>query len=172
MEVEKEKQAPHWVQRITIGRNPRVTMVRVIVLVIASVVLFHFVFLPIRVKGESMLPTYREGRINFVNRLAYAFHEPNRGDVVAIRMAGPSIMFMKRIIGKPGETVAYHAGQVWINGQPLEEPYVKTPWNWEQEPRQLGPDEYYFVGDNRSMPQVDHTEGKAPRERIVGKILL
>jgi signal peptidase I len=119
-----------------------------------------------------MLPTYKENGINFVNRLAYKFSDPKRGDVVAIRLAGPSLMYMKRIIGLPGETVGFHAGHAVINGQILDEPYVKLGCDWEHESRRLGPEEYYFVGDNRSMPQIDHTEGKAERKRIVGKILL
>jgi signal peptidase I len=163
---------PHWLQRVVIGRNPYFTLVRILILVVTCVIVFKFILLPIRVEGVSMLPTYRSGRINFVNRLTYAFREPERGDVVAIRLAGPSVMYMKRIIGKPGESVAFHEGHTLINGQPLDEPYVKTPWYWEQEPRQLGPDEYYVVGDNRSMPQQDHEQGKVSRERIVGKVLL
>ena len=119
-----------------------------------------------------MLPTYGERGINFVNRLAYMFHEPRRGDVVAIRLAGPSVMFMKRIIGLPGETVVFHGGHVYIDGKLLNEPYVRFASSWEHEGRTLGPFEYYVVGDNRSMPQADHTEGKASRDRIVGKVLL
>jgi len=172
METEKEKSRPGWIQRIVVGRNPRFTLLRIVVLVVTCVVLFRFIFLPIRVEGVSMLPTYKGGRINFVNRLAYIFHEPRRGDVVAIRLAGPSIMFMKRIIGLPGETIEYHDGHTWINGQPLDEPYIRSAWNWEQQPRHLGPEEYYFAGDNRSMAREDHEQGKAPRERIVGKVLL
>ena len=162
---------PHWLQRIIIGRNPTFTLVRIVILVVTVAVVVKFVLLPIRIQGVSMLPTYRGGRINFVNRLAYLFHEPRRGDVVAIRLAGPSIMYMKRIIGLPGETVAFHAGHTYINGTMLDEPYMKMTWFWEQEPRQLGPDEYYFVGDNRSMPIQDHEQGKANRDRIVGKVL-
>jgi signal peptidase I len=163
---------PHWLQRVVIGRNPYFTLVRVAILVVTCFIVFKFILIPIRVEGVSMLPTYKGGRINFVNRLAYAFHEPERGDVVAIRLAGPSIMYMKRIIGKPGETIAFHDGHTYINGQPLEEPYVKTEWSWEQAPRTLADDEYYFVGDNRSMPMQDHEQGRAHRNRIVGKVLL
>ena len=147
-------------------------MQRIVILVVVCFVVAKFILLPIRISGPSMLPTYSEHGVNFVNRLAYLFHEPRRGDVVAIRLAGPSVMFMKRIIGLPGETVTFHNGHVFINGKLLDEPYVKFPCNWEHEPRTLGPFDYYFVGDNRSMPQVDHTEGKASRDRIVGRVLL
>src|ERR1051326_9386456 len=75
-----------------IGRNPERTLIRLVLLVAASFVIFGFVLLPIRVEGPSMLPTYKDHRINFVNRLAYIFHEPKRGDVVAIRPSGIHIM--------------------------------------------------------------------------------
>ena len=164
--------APSWLQTVVIGRNPKRTLVRMIVLVIACFAIARFVLLPIRVQGGSMIPTYQDNRVNFINRLAYLFSEPKRGDVVAIRLAGPSVMFLKRIVGLPGETVAFHEGHVYINGRMLDEPYLRFQSDWEDPPRQLGADEYYCVGDNRSMPQADHTEGKAKRERIMGKILL
>jgi len=163
---------PSRLRTMVIGRNPKRTLLRVVVLVCSCFIIFKFIFLPIQVEGVSMLPTYRSNGVNFVNRLAFLFHEPRRGDVVSIRLAGPSVMFMKRIIGLPGESVAFHEGRVYINGKLLEEPYVKFPCNWEHEPRLLGPTEYYVVGDNRSMPQVDHSEGKADRDRIIGKVLL
>jgi signal peptidase I len=169
-EIETER--PSWLQTILIGRRPERTLARIVALVLTCCVVFRFVFLPIRVEGASMSPTYKDRRVNFVNRLAYLFHEPRRGDVVAIRLSGISVMYMKRIIGLPGETVAFHDGRAYINGQPLQEPYVTYPSSWEQEAQHLGPNQYYFVGDNRSMPQADHTQGKADRERIVGKVLL
>ncbi|HMP81995.1 MAG TPA: signal peptidase I, partial [Verrucomicrobiota bacterium] len=122
--------------------------------------------------GDSMAPTYRDGSVNFVNRLAYVFAEPKRGDVVGIRMAGESVMFMKRIIGLPGETVQFLDGVVHINGEPLHEPYLKLPCNWTTHTVTLGPEGYYFMGDNRSMPRQDHSGGERERSRIVGKVIL
>ena len=74
-----------------------------------------------------MLPTYHDGQINFLNRLAYLRHEPQRGDVVGIRYSGDSILLLKRIVGLPGEEVSFDEGKLFINGKPLEEPYVKSP---------------------------------------------
>jgi signal peptidase I len=161
-----------WFRTILIGRNPKVTLFRAGALVVVCFVTFKFILLPIRVEGASMLPAYKESGVNFVNRVAYLWTEPKRGDVVGIRLAGPHIMFMKRIVGLPGETVAFHEGHVIIDGVVLDEPYVKRPCDWERAPVTLGPEEYFFVGDNRSMPQADHTFGRGPRERIIGKILL
>ena len=99
------------------------------------------------------------------------FHEPGRGDVVGIRLAGPRVMYHKRVVGLPGESVAFHQGRLLINGRELEEPYVAGPCHWEIEPEQIDPDKYYVVGDNRSMPAADHVKGQAERRRILGKIL-
>jgi signal peptidase I len=166
-------QAPSWLLRVLIGRNPKRTLVRTAVLVVFCFVLFKYVLVPIRVEGGSMLPTYREHGINFVNRLAYLFHEPRRGDVVAIALeAGEHVMYMKRIVGLPGDTVAFHKGRLFINGEPLDEPYVKLRGEWEHESEPVGPHQYYFVGDNRDMPWDDHVHGRRERNRIVGKVLL
>ncbi len=163
-----------WLRTILIGRNPRRTAVRLAVIVVGNILLWSYVLLPIRVDGPSMLPNYRERSVNVVNRLAYLRHEPQRGDVVAIRFSGKSIMLMKRVVGLPGETVEFVNGRLMINGRQMDEPYVKNGCSWDFRPDtwQLGEDEYYVVGDNRVMPHEDHKQGAAKRERIVGKVML
>jgi len=162
---------PLW-QRVVIGRNPKRTLIRMAITVALCLIVFNFVLLPIRVEGPSMLPTYQNHRVNFVNRLAYLFREPQRGDVVAIRTSGYHNMYMKRIIALPGETIEFRNGHAVINGEVLNEPYVRNSCSWDAEPRTMGPFQYYFVGDNRSMPKSDHFEGATDRSRIIGKILL
>ena len=81
-------------------------------------------------------------------------------------------MLLKRIIGLPGETISFVDGRVNVNGQTLDEPYEKGPCHWNTDPVTLEPDEYFFVGDNRSMPKEEHTFGRTVRGRIVGKALL
>jgi len=157
---------------ILIGRNPKATLIRIAILVAVCVVVFGFVLLPIQVDGISMLPTYSNRSLNLVNRLAYLRHEPQRGDVVSIRLTGLHGLFMKRIIGLPGETVAFENGHVLINGKILTEPYEKFSCDWNRPPVTLAADEYFFVGDNRSMPEADHTFGIQKRNRIDGKVLL
>ena len=155
-----------------IGRRPKLTLTRLAVLVVSCFIVFKFILLPIRIDGVSMLPTYHTGQFNLVNRLAYLRHEPQRGDVVSIRLAGPSIMLMKRVIGLPGETVAFHHGHAFINDRQLDEPYLKLPCDWDSPPVTLHADQYYVVGDNRSMAVEDHTHGATQRARIAGKVLL
>jgi len=167
------EQSPSWLQRVLIGRNPKRTLMRSLVLVVVSFIVFKFILVPIRVDGGSMLPTYKDHGVNFVNRLAYLVHAPRRGDVVAIRLlAGEHVMYMKRIVGLPGETISFRRGELCINGQPLDEPYLKFRGHWDHDPVALGPDQYYVVGDNRDMPWDDHYKGRLTRDLIVGKVLL
>jgi signal peptidase I len=157
--------------RLLFGPNPRVTLARAAAIATLSVVMFRYVLLPVRLQGISMLPTYQDGAMNFANRAAYWFGTPHRGDVVAIRMAGPSVVYVKRVIGLPGETVEIAMGTVTINGSPLVEPSVVDRLPWNLDAFTLGPDEYFVVGDNRSMRIENHDLGLASRERIVGKLL-
>jgi signal peptidase I len=156
---------------MSIGRNPKATLIRIVVLVVVCWVVFGFILLPIQVTGISMLPTYKDHSLNLVNRLAYLRHEPQRGDVTSVRLTGLHVMFMKRIIGLPGETLAFADGHVLINGVALDEPYEKFPCDWNSPPVTLAADEYFFVGDNRSMPMKDHTCGRQTRNHVVGKVL-
>ena len=169
---------PHWVRIVLFGRNWKFTLARLVVLVVACFVIFRFVLLPVRVEGISMLPTYQNGSVNFVNRLAYPWHGPQRGDVVGIRLSDPSIMwpsvmYLKRVIGLPGETVAFVNGTVLINGKPLAESYEKNQdCDWNLPLVKLGPSQYFVVGDNRSMPSQYHEFGRVPRDHIIGKAVL
>jgi signal peptidase I len=166
---------PNWLVRAAIGRRPWLTVARLAVLIISTWAVFSFVLTPpVRVTGISMLPTYHNGQINFINRLAYLRHDPQRGDVVGVHFkhtAGDSVLYLKRIVGLPGETVSFADGKLYINGEPQDEPYVKTPCNWDMPSMKLGLDEYYLVGDNRGMAFADHEQGAARRQQIVGRIL-
>lgn len=157
---------------MTLGRNPRHTFIRVAVLVVATFLVFKFMLLPVRVSKESMLPRYQDGQIKFINRLAFCLHEPARGDVVGIWKAGHRVMLLKRIIGLPGETVAIRGGVVHIDGQPLVEPWLALkPHPWFHAPVRLADDEYFVIGDNRTMSQESHSFGVKKRDRIAGKIV-
>ena len=158
-------------RRIVFGRNPRRTLIRIAILTAVSFITFGWLLTPIRVRGISMEPTYQSGSFNLVNRLSYAVGSPARGDVVAIRLAGPSVVYVKRIVGLPGERVAFVQGVFHVNGVPVNEPYVRFRKPWDVQELTLGPDEYYVVGDNRGMSAGSHSFGGVRRERILGKVL-
>ena len=83
---------------------------RVLILALISFALFTWVLLPVRAQGISMEPTYEPGTFHLVNRLAFRWRDPVRGDVVAIRLAGTRVVYVKRIIGLPGEKLRIEAG--------------------------------------------------------------
>jgi signal peptidase I len=172
-EVEHGSASPRKLERALIGRNPRRTLLRAGILAVTCFVGFRFILLPVRVEGLSMWPTYRGRGVNFVNRLSYRWREPRRGDVVCLRLtAGWHIMYLKRIVGMPGETVEFRQGRVLINSNALEEPYVRLPCHWNKPPQRLRAGEYFVVGDNRNMPASDHEHGVVARHLIMGKPLL
>ncbi len=155
------------------GRSLKVTLVRATILAVVCLVVFKVVLIPVRVDGFSMAPTYGNG-VNLVNRLAYRSDEgPARGDVVAVRFrpTGHSVLLMKRVVGLPGEWIGFRDGKVTVNGRRLDEPYLRFPSDWNIEPVLCGADEFFVVGDNRSMSPDDHQHGRARRALIAGKML-
>lgn len=167
--------APHvsksvW-QVITFGRKPRRTLLRIIALVATCFVVFGWILFPVRITGISMEPTLHDHSIRLVNRLAYRYSNPKRGDIVSIGELGRPGMLMKRIIALPGETYFMRDGQMYINGEALIEPYVVYRAKWELPPTTLGPDEYLVIGDNRGMAERDHYFGRTERRYIIGKEL-
>lgn len=158
-------------RRVVFGRNPRRTLIRILVLAGVSFVVFGWMLTPIRVRGISMEPAYRDGALNLVNRVVYRFRSPARGDVVAIRLAGPHVLYVKRIVGLPGERIAFVNGNLQVNGSPLAEPYVLNRNPWDVPEVACGPREYFVVGDNRGMRAGDHDFGRADARRILGTLV-
>lgn len=122
-----------------------------------------------QVRGSSMVPALEDGEYLLVGKLSYWFRPPERGDIVVFQPpTNPQEDYIKRIIGLPGETVEIKEGMVWINGIPLEEPYIAHPVQyggmWS-----LGADEYFVLGDNRANSSDSHMWGVLPRRNIVGK---
>lgn len=162
-----------WIKAFTIGRSPQWTLIRVAILIVVSTLVFKYVLLLRRIESISMAPTLREGTVHVVNRLAYAGKSlPERGDIVAVRTSGETVMYIKRVIGLPGETIEIRSGTVHVDGAPLDEPYLpRRRRDWNRPPVKLKPEEYFVVGDNRTMDQELHVFGRIDGRRIVGKVI-
>lgn len=158
-------------REVLVGRSLSWTLVRGSALALLLLLASRHALSPIRAAGVSMQPTYEDGQLLWLNRLAYRLGTPARGDVVAIVLAGEHAVLVKRIIGMPGERVRMDGGRVFVDDQPLDEPYRQLPTDWSVEELELGADEYYVVGDNRSMPVALHDFGTARRERLLGRLL-
>ena len=130
---------------------------------------FTWVLWPVKVWGDSMLPNFHHGERHFVNKLAYRSTPPQRGDVIALHAPGGDV-YLKRVIGLPGETVTFTNGGIAIEGRLLDEPYVDTKITSREEdlPKlgKLGPDDFYVIGDNRATS----VRGQVPKRDIIGKV--
>ncbi|MFP4323687.1 MAG: signal peptidase I [Anaerolineales bacterium] len=127
------------------------------------------------VEGLSMRPMF-EGTGNervIVNRLEYFINPPQRGDVVV--MLNPenlSTFYIKRLIGLPGERIALVDGVVFINGQRLQEPYIPQVCQASHcrfNEWQLGPNEYFVLGDNRNVSHDSAVFGPVQRSLLIGR---
>lgn len=176
MNPSEEVSAPPWWQVVAVGRNPSLTLVRLMGLAGLTVLTFWYGLVPVRVTGISMQPTYKDGERRWISPLWARVDGIHRGDVVAIQTSGRHLLYLKRIVALPGERIRIVRGEVQINGQPLEEPYVapdRAKWNWPTNAveRVLGADEFFVVGDNRGMAMKSHSFGVADRGRILGKLV-
>ncbi|MFW6022776.1 MAG: signal peptidase I [Halanaerobiaceae bacterium] len=123
-------------------------------LIIAGVLAFFiitFVAQSFVVDGQSMEPTLHNGERLFVNKFIYRFHSPERFDIVVFNPRGVSgTRYIKRVIGLPGETVHISDGITYINGEPLDEDYIKEPVRGDYGPYQVPEGNVFVMGDNRN----------------------
>jgi signal peptidase I len=144
--------------------------------IIAALIIAEMALPRSSVNGPSMEPTLWTGQHLLISRLHYLFGEPQRGDVIVFDPPNSrhgQEMLIKRLIGLPGDTVEFREQQLYLNGELLAEPYfINTPC----EPRscpdrvwELGPNDYFAMGDNRNRSNDSRSFGALPREYIVGR---
>ena len=127
------------------------------------------------VSGESMENTLDDGDQLIVDKLTYRFHDPERFDIIVFPFRyKDNTYYIKRIIGLPGETVQIADGEIYINGEVLEESYgreVMQDAGLAAEPITLGDDEYFVLGDNRnySSDSRDPSVALIHRKEIIGR---
>ncbi|MFZ3043898.1 MAG: signal peptidase I [Minisyncoccia bacterium] len=150
------------------------TLVLLIVVVVIPIRLF--IISPFVVDGESMHPTFENLDYLVIDEFLYRFASPARGDVIVFRYPNdPSIFYIKRIIGLPGETVSINRGVVSIlsaDGQktPLDEPYIVNEDATYTKDVSLNPGEYFVMGDNRPNSSDSRVWGPLPRKDIIGRV--
>lgn len=127
------------------------------------------------IPSSSMVPTLQINDRLIVDKVAYRFSEPQRGDIVvfsptdALRAQNFRDAFIKRIIGLPGDTVQVTQNRVFINGQPLEEDYIQDAPAYEWGPQVVPEGEFLVLGDNRNNSYDGHSWGFVPRDHIIGR---
>ncbi len=126
-----------------------------------------------RVIGQSMGPSLASGELIIVNKAAYLWQRPHRGDVVTVRFPGDpeKTRQVKRIIGLPGETVSIEKERILVNGKPLAESYIENkPRQYQPKIATLGSNEYYLLGDNRPVSSDSRVYGPVERRFIIGRV--
>ena len=133
----------------------------------AGLLLRRFAFGTLRVAGASMRDTLQGGDLALVTRFG---GEPRRGDVVECRFDGRGDTYVKRIVGLPGEAIAFVGGQLTVDGAPVAEPYVSSPTG--DYAVALGADEYLALGDNRAQSYDSRMDDMGPvhAEDILGRV--
>lgn len=154
--------------RLLVGAYPRRTLVRAVVLGLLTLTAGLGPARPMRVRGRSMEPTVRDGSWRLANLWRYNHRRPARGDIVVIAMPGGRAFYCKRVVGLPGERIAFQAGGLYVNGTRVPEPYLASAGDWSVPQYLVGPDEYYVVGDNRQLPMSDQVAGVVQRRYLAG----
>ena len=162
-------------------------------------VIHIFFFQPTRVSGESMVPTLHNGEYLIVSKLGHVMGDvPDYGDIVIIdsrvlyeRTWKDDVtepmnnylaffnhdlqtknVWVKRVIGRPGDTLAFRDGKVWRNGEPLDEPYINEPTNYSRKDEIKIPEGYVFcMGDNRNHSSDSRFIGPVPVDHVLGKVI-
>lgn len=142
---------------------------------LATFLIVHFVGQRTGVIGLSMYPTLDDGDNLLVDKISYRMHEPERFDIIVFPEPETGEKnYIKRIIGMPGETVQIIDGEVYINGDLLEEHYCQELMDYygvAEEPLEIAEDEYFVLGDNRNNSKDSRVDvvGNIKREKIIGR---
>jgi signal peptidase I len=155
-------------------------LIRFIFVVLLIVVPIRaFVAQPFIVSGHSMDPTFADGEYLIVDEITYRFDEPERGDIIVFRPpTDKSKFYIKRIIGLPGEKVEVNDGIVTIfknendDGIVLDEPYILKKSSDTDKIWELGADDYFVMGDNRTESSDSRSWGTLDGGAIVGRAFI
>jgi signal peptidase I len=171
----------------------------IVVIVLLALVIFVVVSAlveSVEVQLLSMMPNLEPGQRLVVNKAVYfhvdkghflswlpflrsygderfLFHPPRRGEVIVFKPPlDDDRKYIKRIIAVPGDTVEIKGGKVYLNGEPIDEPYIKEAVNYTMPPQLVPAEEYFVMGDNRKDSSDSRSWGTVPLENIIGKASL
>jgi signal peptidase I len=136
--------------------------------------LISFVAQAFRVQGTSMQPLLLDGERIIVNKLVYRFGGVERGDVVVFHFPrDPSVSFIKRVVGLPGDVVELRQGVLYVNQRPVAEGYLAPEFKDGDTypPQEVDQGYYYVLGDHRNSSNDSRTWGLVPERYIYGRAL-
>jgi signal peptidase I len=134
--------------------------------------LITFVAQAFRVQGTSMEPLLEDGERIVVNKFVYRFQPIERGDVVVFWYPrDPSVSFIKRVVGLPGDLMEIRSGRLYVNGMPVREDYLPERFrdNDTLPPTEVRRGYYFVLGDHRRSSNDSRTWGEVPERYIYGR---
>lgn len=153
-------------------------ILEVIVLAVGIFLIVYLLILrPHKIKGQSMHPNFPDGEYLLTEKVTYYKDDPKRGDVVVFKPPISEDEFIKRVIGLPGDTVSVSNGKVFLNGQLLNEDYIKINTSAgaflsEGETYTVPEGNYFVMGDNRPHSSDSRSWGPITKKVITGKAWL
>lgn len=135
-----------------------------------------FVAEPRYIPSDSMEPTLQVSDRLIVEKVSYHFHPPRYGDVVVFNPP-PQLQrlgfngkqaFIKRVIAEPGQTIEVNQGQVFLDGEPIDESYIQEPPSYQMPAVVVPQGQIFVMGDNRNDSNDSHVWGFLPQENIIG----
>lgn len=171
--TDTEKKADLW-------RKIKENGTTVVIALILAFLIRIFIAEPRYIPSESMFPTLTTGDRLVVEKVAYKFHPPAKGDIVVfqpptkLRILGyeKNQAFIKRAIASGGDTVAVKDGTVYINNQPLAENYIAAPPEYDLMPVTVPEGKLFVMGDNRNNSNDSHIWGFLPMENVIGHAVI
>lgn len=170
----------------------------IVVALILAMIIHIFIFVPTRVSGESMYPSLQNGQYLIVSKIGHVLHKDvNYKDIVIIdsrvqrertwtddvlepldnylsifsHNSQQHNIWVKRVIGKSGDELAFHDGYVYRNGEKLEEAYIKEPMEFSMDGTYVVPEGMVFVmGDNRNHSSDSRFIGAVPLDHVLGTV--
>ena len=178
--VTEEKPAEQTAQTEKPKKDPKKEILSWIVTIAAAVAIAllirTFLFEPVRVDGHSMDDTLANGEIMFVTKPEYLFGEPQRGDIVICKFPDRGgTLFVKRLIGLPGDTVEVKSNVVYVNGEAIDQSYLTPDRNDDGRSMSavtLSDEQYFVMGDNRDNSHDSRASDVGPltRSQIIGHV--
>jgi signal peptidase I len=148
-------------------------IVETLALTLLIFLVIRFVIQSYHIEGTSMQPGLQTNEYVFINKEAYLFHKPQRGDVIVFHFPRDTTQdFIKRVIGIPGDTIKTDRTHVWVDNVPLNEPYVSASLNPSAQTWKVPPNDYFVLGDNRPESSDSRDWDFVPQDYIIGQAIV
>ena len=160
-------------KRILVGSSIKKTLIRAAILIVIVYFVFTKLLLLVAVSGPGMQPTLNDGSYHVFESVSGYLSPYKRGDVVAIRLAGRSIVYVSRVIALPRDRISIKAGKVLVNGKDIGQESFSDLTEYNE--ITLSENEYFVIADNKELDSKYYLRtpifGKVREIKIIGRLL-